>query len=65
MRQQATTNDRPYIIVDEWGEPARAYVGDTVHYKLGYERCGKIAEISGDFARVNNLWNHQNDLWME
>ena len=60
-----TNTNRQYLVLDCWGEPAHAYIGDTAHYKLGTERCGTIADISGDSAKINNMWHRADHLWME
>ena len=36
------TRPGPFLVVDCWGEPAHAYAGDYVHYKMGTEKIGKI-----------------------
>jgi len=56
---------KEYLVIDEWGSPAHAYVGDYVCYKLGTERCGPIKKISGGLALVNGLWFPAVKLWKE
>jgi len=53
------------VLVDLDGTPTEVRVGDSVCYKMDYEKCGKVTHIQTGSIKVNGLWMNPDRCWLE